>query len=69
MTLDEFRRECGWSISELARQAGLNYNTVDRALKGESVSGRTANALAQALSDRLGRTVRYQDISGLNVNL
>lgn len=69
MTLDEYRRECGWSISEMARQAGLDYNTVSKALKGETVSGRTAFALAQAISERLGRAIRYQDIQGLKVNL
>jgi transcriptional regulator with XRE-family HTH domain len=69
MTLDEYRREFGWSISELARRANIDYTTANKALKGESVSGRTAVALAQAISEGLGRNVRYQDIKGLNVNL
>lgn len=69
MTLDQYRRELGWSISELARQAGIDFNTANKALKGESISGRTAVALAQAISNGLGHTVRYQEINGLNVNL
>ncbi|MFL5626713.1 MAG: helix-turn-helix domain-containing protein [Ktedonobacteraceae bacterium] len=69
MNLDDYRKECGFSISELARRAEVDYNTVDRALKGKSISGRTAFALAQAISERLGRPVRYQEIDGLNVNV
>lgn len=69
MTLEQYRKECGWSLSELARQAGIDYNTARRAESGESISGRTAVALAQALSKGLSRTVHYQNIKGLNVNL
>src|SRR5438132_596751 len=69
MTLDQYRKECGWSISEMARQANLDYNTVDKALKGKAVSGRTAFAIAQAISERLGQTVRYTDIEKLKVNV
>lgn len=69
MTLDEYRKQCGWSISELARQAGIDFNTTKRALKGESISGRTATALAKALSRELGQTIHYQDIEGLVVNV
>lgn len=69
MTLEEYRRECGWSQSELARQAGLDFNTLKRAMNGESITGRTATALAEALSRGTGRKVRWQDIDGLNVNL
>lgn len=69
MTLDEYRKELGWSISELARQAGIDFNTANRALTGGSISGRTAVALANAISNGLGRKVRYQDIKELNVNL
>jgi len=69
MTLDEYRRELGWSISELARQAGIDFNTANRALSGESISGRTAVSLANAISKGMSRKVRYQDIKELNVNL
>jgi transcriptional regulator with XRE-family HTH domain len=69
MTLEDFRKECGWSQSELARQAGIDFNTLKRAINGESISGRTATAIAEALSKGLGRKVRFQEISGLNVNL
>lgn len=69
MTLEDFRKECGWSQSELARQAGIDFNTLKRAINGEGISGRTATAIAEALSRGLGRKVRFQEISGLKVNL
>jgi transcriptional regulator with XRE-family HTH domain len=69
MTLDEYRRELGWSISELARQAGIDFNTANKALSGDSVSGRTAVAIAKAISRGMGQKIRYQDIQGLNANL
>ena len=69
MTLDEYRRELGWSISELARRANIDYNTANKALNGESILGRTAVALAKAISQGTGQKVRYQDIDGLNVRV
>jgi transcriptional regulator with XRE-family HTH domain len=69
MTLDEYRRQLGWSIAELARQSRLDTNTVRRALSGESISGRTATALASAISEGLGQTIHYTQIKGLNVSL
>jgi len=69
MTLDEYRREFGWSISELARQAGIDPTTANKALNGERVTGRVAVALAKAISNGLGQKVRYQEIDGLNVKL
>ena len=67
MTLEEYRLACGWSLSEMARRANIDYNTLKRAVDGESVSMRTARALAQVISGELGQTVRIQDIEGLNV--
>jgi transcriptional regulator with XRE-family HTH domain len=67
MTLEDYRRSIGWSKSELARQAGLDYNTANRALKGELISARTANAIATALSRALSQTVLVSQIEGLNV--
>lgn len=54
---------------EMARQAGINFNTLKRAMDGESVSGRTAKALAEAISRELGTTVHFQDIKGLKVSV
>lgn len=69
MTLLEYRRKLGWSLSELARRAGLDFNTTKRAENGEPVSSRTAMALARAISEGLNQTILPGDIDGLNVNI
>ena len=69
MTLEEYRKECGWSQNEMARQAGIDANTLRRALTGKSISVKTARALAAAISRELSQPVRFQDIEQLNVKL
>lgn len=67
MTLDEYRRDCGWSQNEMARQAGIDNGTAGKALKNLRISISTADKLATAISRKLGRTIRIRDIEGLNV--
>jgi plasmid maintenance system antidote protein VapI len=67
-TLDEYRRQCGWSINLMARQAGVDVNTVRNALAGKAISAQTAGKLADAISNRLKRTIHATDIEDLNVN-
>lgn len=67
MTLEDYRLLCGWSKNEMARQAKMDFNTLQKAMNGEPVSINTANKLARALSAELGRTIRIPDIEGLNV--
>jgi transcriptional regulator with XRE-family HTH domain len=69
MTLEDYRIECGWSKNEMARQAGMDFNTLNRAMNGETVSIGTADKLARAISSRVGRTVRFQQIEGLSVKV
>lgn len=68
MTLEDYRRQIGWSRGEMARQAGIDYNTLKRAIDGVSIAPRTAQGLAQAISRALGRTVLVGEINGLNVS-
>jgi predicted transcriptional regulator len=69
MTLDELRLECGLSKLELARQAGIDFSTLQRAITGVPVLVNTASRIARAISKALGKTVRYQDIDGLNIKM
>jgi hypothetical protein len=69
MTLEEMRLECGLSKLELAREARVDFNTLQRALTGEIITLNSAAKIARAISQKLGRTVRYQDIEGLNVKV
>jgi transcriptional regulator with XRE-family HTH domain len=67
MTLTEYRENLGWSRAELAREAKLDYQTVTKAENGEQITGRSARAIADALSKALGTNVKFQDIDGLSV--
>ena len=67
MTLEELRAATGWSKHELARQSSIDINTLNRAIKGETISVNTANRLAIGLSKGLKRTITAKDIEGLNV--
>lgn len=69
MTLEEYRQQFAWSVSEMARKAGLDHGTMKRALDGENVSAKTARALANMLSRETGQTVLWNDIQGLNANV
>lgn len=53
----------------MARRADMDFNTLQKALNGESIFMKTANKLADAISQKLGQTIRFQDIEGLNVRL
>ena len=67
MTLTELRESVPMNIPELARAAGLDDQTIRNAESGQRISVRTAKAIAQALSRELGRTIKVQDIDGLQV--
>ena len=69
MTLEDYRIECDWSKNEMARQAGIDFTTLQRAITGESISSRSAEKLVRAISKRLGRSVAWQTIEGLNVKV
>jgi transcriptional regulator with XRE-family HTH domain len=67
MTLEDYRIKCRWSKNELARQARIDINTLNRAMKGIPVSLDTAKKLASAVSEELGQSINYQDIEGLKI--
>lgn len=69
MTIEDYRRDLGWSQAELARQARLNANTVRKAENGEEVSSQTGLAIAGAFSQALGRRILIKDIDGLVVKV
>ena len=69
MTLEEYRIELGWSKNEMCRQARIDFNTLRRALNGEAISISSAHKLARAISEALDRTIHFQQIDGLKVNV
>lgn len=67
MTLTELRESVPMNIPDLARAAGVDPQTIRNAEAGQRISARTAKAIADALSDALGQTIRVRDIDGLQV--
>lgn len=67
MTLTQLRESVPMGIPELARAAGVDDQTIRNAENGQRINIRTARAIAQALSDALGRTIQVQEIEGLQV--
>lgn len=67
MNLENLRIECGMSKLELAREAKVDFNTLQRAISGETITLNSAAKIARAISQRLGRQVHFRDIDGLNV--
>jgi len=67
MTLTELRESVPMNIPDLARAAGVDPQTIRNAEAGQRISARTAKAIADALSDALGQTIRVRDIDGLLV--
>jgi len=67
MNMTELRESVPMNIPELAKAAGVDAQTIRNAESGQRISVKTARAIAQALSDALGRTIRVQDIDSLQV--
>lgn len=67
MTITDYRLMLRWSISELARRSGLTYQTVSRMEKGEPARDYNVAAVAQALSEALGRTITVNDLDGVTL--
>ena len=67
MTLEDYRISCRWSKAEMARQAGIDASTLNRAMRGIPVSLDTAKKLASAISERLGRSITWQQLERLNI--
>ncbi len=69
MTLTEMRESVPMNIPELARAAGVDDMTIRNAENGQRISAKSARAIAQALSEALGRTIQVRDIEGLQVRM
>ncbi len=67
MTVKDYRIALGWSISELARRAGMTQKTLRRVENGQPVYDYTVGAVAKALSEGLGRTITVKDLEGVNI--
>jgi hypothetical protein len=62
--IDTLRRECGWSLDELAEATGLDHKLVRGHVKGKGAHPSTLKTYADAFSEKLGRTVSVADLGG-----
>lgn len=69
MTLTKLRESVPMNIPELARAAGVDSQTIRNAENGQRISVKTARAIAQALSEALGRPIQVRDIDDLQVRM
>ncbi len=69
MTITQARQTLGWSKIEFAKRAGIAKQTALNAEAGKVISGRSARAIADALSQALGEKLLPGDIEGLNTNV
>ncbi len=67
MTVKDHRLALGWSISELARRAGMTNKTLRRIENGDPVYDYSVGAVAKALSEGLGKTITINDLEGVNI--
>ena len=67
MTLQELRESVPMGIPELAKVANVDAQTIRNAEAGQRIYAKTARAIAEALSEALGRTIQVRDIDGLQV--
>ncbi len=67
MTLNEYLAYLGWSLSDLCAKADISMNTARRAVQQNITSARSAQKIAQALSQATGKQVFPGDIIGLLV--
>ncbi len=67
-TLDQLRKRAGLRINELADLADVSESTLRKMIRGEPVSEVLVYKVLRVLSDRLGREIALQDVSGINIS-
>ena len=69
MTIEDYRIEFGWSKSKLCKEAGIEMNTLQRAIDGSPIFRATAGKIVGAINQELVRrgrtTIRYTDLEGV----
>ena len=72
MRLSEYLNRFSWSQADLAREADISVSSVARALSGQAISRRNANAIIEALDKQhrtLGATghITLSSVRGLHI--
>lgn len=58
----ELRIELGWNLVDLAKEAGLNRQTISRAESGLPIESKSAKKIAVALGRGHGVSVKVRDL-------
>jgi transcriptional regulator with XRE-family HTH domain len=58
----QYRLDADLSLAELARRAGVDFQTVKRAETGQPIQEINANKIARALSQALNTTLTINDL-------
>lgn len=61
-TVKEYCEYLGWSVSELARQAGVTWEPANNAYRGAGVSDRVKRNIVEAFSRAFGEKILVGDI-------
>jgi transcriptional regulator with XRE-family HTH domain len=66
-TLDQLRKRAGLRVNELADLADISESTLRKMIRGEGVSEVLVYKVLRVLSERLGREITAEEVSGLNI--
>lgn len=67
MTIRDYRLQLRWSVSRLAKAAGVAPRTVANIEDGGASYDYIFAAIAGALSEALGRTITIDDLEGVKI--
>ena len=66
-TLDQLRIPAGLRVNELADLADVSESTLRKMIRGDAVSSVLVYKVLRILSERLGREITINDVSGLSL--
>ncbi len=66
-TLDHLRKRAGLRVNELADLADVSESSLRKMIRGEAVSDVLVYKVLRVLSERLGRELTINDVSGLSI--
>ncbi len=66
-TLDQLRVRAGLQVKELADTSDVSESSLRKMLRGQPVSDVLVYKVLRVLSDRLGREISINDVSGIKI--
>jgi transcriptional regulator with XRE-family HTH domain len=65
-TLEQLRKRAGLQVKELADLADVSETSYRKMVRGEPIGEALIYKVLRILSERLGREITLEDVSGLN---